>query len=341
MNESTRTSDFGTRSKSPSVVLTATSAPFKHSPVVYLHKGFPREEMAALYVAADVLAVTSLRDGMNLVAKEYVACRADEQGVLVLSEFAGASDELRRAVLVNPHDINGMKSAFLAALNMSEAEQRQRMCAMRKVVNHADVKRWSDSFLRAVQTQETSRKILEEQREDSIEHNGPVFLPTGVDAALRRLANESELLVACDFDGTGRAPIVPRPEEARVLPRAEEALQVLQQSRGVTVALISGRSFESLAATGVHLDGRAVSGSHGAELMWPGETSPSAPALSADERHLLDQLKADLSALTGAVAGSTLEEKPFGFAVHARNVTDPHAAKWSLKPPKRSGSAKV
>ena len=173
----------------------------KHSPVVYLHKGFPREEMAALYVAADVLAVTSLRDGMNLVAKEYVACRADEQGVLVLSEFAGASDELRRAVLVNPHDINGMKSAFLAALNMSEAEQRQRMRAMRKVVNHADVKRWSDSFLRAVKTQETSRKILEEQREDSIEHDGPVFLPTGVDAALRRLADESELLVACDFDG--------------------------------------------------------------------------------------------------------------------------------------------
>ena len=81
----------------------------------YLHQSYPREEMAALYLAADVMLVTSLRDGMNLVAKEYVACRYDESGALVLSEFTGAADELTGAFLVNPHDIEGMKDAIVRA----------------------------------------------------------------------------------------------------------------------------------------------------------------------------------------------------------------------------------
>ena len=83
--------------------------------ISYLHSSFPREEMAALYRAADIMVVTPFRDGMNLVAKEYVACRYDDDGALVLSEFAGAADELRQAYLVNPYDINGMKAKMLEA----------------------------------------------------------------------------------------------------------------------------------------------------------------------------------------------------------------------------------
>src|SRR5689334_10744764 len=86
-----------------------------YHPVHYLHQSFPREEMAALYLAAHVMLVTPLRDGMNLVAKEYVACRNDESGTLVLSEFTGAADELAGAFLVNPHDIEGMKDAIVRA----------------------------------------------------------------------------------------------------------------------------------------------------------------------------------------------------------------------------------
>ena len=88
--------------------------------ISYLHSSYPREEMAALYRAADVMVVTPYRDGMNLVAKEYVACRYDDDGALVLSEFAGAADELRQAWLVNPYDINGMKSALLEAYQADE-----------------------------------------------------------------------------------------------------------------------------------------------------------------------------------------------------------------------------
>src|SRR5689334_7375003 len=118
-----------------------------YHPVHYLHQSFPREEMAALYLAAHVMLVTPLRDGMNLVAKEYVACRNDESGTLVLSEFTGAADELAGAFLVNPHDIEGMKDAIVRAAHTSPAEARRRMRAMRKRVREHDVARWAASFL--------------------------------------------------------------------------------------------------------------------------------------------------------------------------------------------------
>jgi trehalose 6-phosphate synthase len=117
-------------------------------PVIsYLHTSYPREEMAALYRAADVMVVTPYRDGMNLVAKEYVACRYDDDGALVLSEFAGASSELRQAWQVNPYDLNGMKAALMAASRADARDRQRRMRAMRKTVRQADVAAWAKAFL--------------------------------------------------------------------------------------------------------------------------------------------------------------------------------------------------
>ncbi len=115
--------------------------------ISYLHSSYPREEMAALYRAADVMVVTPYRDGMNLVAKEYVACKADDTGALVLSEFAGAAAELRQAWLVNPYDINGMKQALLAAYGADEKERTRRMRAMRRTISQHDVAAWAKAFM--------------------------------------------------------------------------------------------------------------------------------------------------------------------------------------------------
>jgi trehalose 6-phosphate synthase len=115
--------------------------------ISYLHASYPREEMAALYLATDVMVVTPYRDGMNLVAKEYVACRYDNDGALVLSEFAGAAEELRQAWLVNPYDINGMKTALLDACRADQREVTRRMRAMRRTVSQNDVAAWADSFM--------------------------------------------------------------------------------------------------------------------------------------------------------------------------------------------------
>jgi trehalose 6-phosphate synthase len=127
--------------------LNGTHATISHSAVAYLHHGYPREEMVALYLAADVMLVTALRDGMNLVAKEYVACRLHDDGVLVLSEFAGAADELKNALLINPHDIEGLKEAMVAAARMPRREQTTRMRALRRRVHDNDVAHWSTTFL--------------------------------------------------------------------------------------------------------------------------------------------------------------------------------------------------
>jgi trehalose 6-phosphate synthase len=115
--------------------------------ISYLNASFPQAEMAALYVASDIMVVTPFRDGMNLVAKEYVACRYSEDGALVLSEFAGAAEELRQAYLVNPYDINGMKAQMLDAYRAEPKELTRRMRAMRRTVAENDVANWATNFL--------------------------------------------------------------------------------------------------------------------------------------------------------------------------------------------------
>ena len=122
-------------------------------PIQYLHASYPREEMAAMYRAADVMVVTPLRDGMNLVAKEYIATRWDNRGALVLSEFAGAAAELKQAYLVNPHDINGLKQKMLEAINASGRETSRRMKALRKQVMENDIDRWAGDFLTELNAQ--------------------------------------------------------------------------------------------------------------------------------------------------------------------------------------------
>lgn len=121
--------------------------------VQYLHSSYPREEMAALYRAADIMVVTPYRDGMNLVAKEYVACRFEDDGALVLSEFAGAAEELRQAWLVNPYDLNGMKAALLEAYRADDKELTRRMRAMRRQVSQHDVAAWAASFMTELEDQ--------------------------------------------------------------------------------------------------------------------------------------------------------------------------------------------
>ncbi len=116
--------------------------------VHHLRQNLPIEELTALYVAADVLLCTPLRDGMNLVAKEFVASKSDGSGRLVLSEFTGASNELKQAIQVNPHDLDALAGAIDEAVNMDDAEARRRMRLLRNAVKKHDVYDWANSFLK-------------------------------------------------------------------------------------------------------------------------------------------------------------------------------------------------
>jgi trehalose 6-phosphate synthase len=117
-----------------------------HPVVTYIHRPVPKSELTAFYVAADVMLVTPVRDGMNLVAKEYVASCTDGEGALVLSEFAGAAAELRQSYLCNPHDLEGVKDAIMAAVNEPKDDRRRRMRALRRQVLGNDVHAWARRF---------------------------------------------------------------------------------------------------------------------------------------------------------------------------------------------------
>jgi trehalose 6-phosphate synthase/phosphatase len=116
-------------------------------PVHYSYESLDRNELVTYYRAADVMAVTPLVDGMNLVAKEYVTSRTDNRGILLLSEFAGAARELTEAMIVNPYDITGMAEAMWQALHLDPEDQRARMTRMRDRLRRHDLKSWTRTVL--------------------------------------------------------------------------------------------------------------------------------------------------------------------------------------------------
>jgi trehalose 6-phosphate synthase/phosphatase len=273
-----------------------------HQAIAYLHHGYPREEMVALYLAADVMLVTALRDGMNLVAKEYVACRFDDDGVLLLSEFTGASDELRQAVLVNPHDIEGLKDAMVEAVRMPKRERARRMRALRKRVRDNDVANWSARFLETL----TGSGIIRPG------------VPDPLRAALTRIAETERLLVALDFDGT-LAPLVDRPEDARATVRARAAIERLATADDTRVAIVSGRALESLNQVASPPDGTLLSGSHGVELQL--DAGVATIDLRDAELAKLERLSSIVEEVADGAEGAWIERKPAGLALHTRRLS--------------------
>lgn len=200
-------------------------------PIVPIHRAFGAAELRALYRAVQVMVVTPLRDGMNLVAKEFVASRTDERGVLVLSEFAGAAAELTEAILVNPHDIDGMADAFNAALGLSDAEQQRGMCAMRDRIRRADVHRWAVEFLAALEILPTVTRPTRN-------------LPADASAVLQA-ARAPSLALLLDYDGT-LVPLVADPIAAGPDASLRALLLALAERPGVEVHIVSGRDAASL-----------------------------------------------------------------------------------------------
>lgn len=308
-----------------------------HTPVVYLHRGHTQEETVSLFLAADVLAVTSLRDGMNLVSKEYVACRLDDTGVLVLSEFAGAADELHESLIVNPHDIEGLKSALMRAIHMPKAEQKRRMQMMRLTLGQNDVARWADRFISAVDEMAEApvEYVIPEPMDGVSASDAP--LPDDLMSELERLASAPEIIVACDFDGT-LAPIVPRPEDARILPEALNALEALGRHAGTQVVLLTGRALSSLREIFPESTRWATAGSHGAEFdpgvhhhLYPQGMGPLLDGeLSPVELSRYELLVRRLNRALGTEPDVQIEAKPLGVAVHVRRVRDPERAEELL-----------
>ncbi len=210
---------------------TASSVPIHH-----LYRSLGESEVAALYRAADVMLVTPLRDGMNLVAKEFVATRDDEDGVLVLSEFAGAAAELGGAILVNPHDIDAVASRIADALTMAPPDRRKRMRSMRERVFRADVHHWLDSFVTG----------LKRASADRVAHSVAYSSDEEIAELVTRAKDAEDLTVILDYDGT-LMPFYGAPADAAPDAEILQLLQTLAARPRTSVHIVSGRTRSSLA----------------------------------------------------------------------------------------------
>jgi trehalose 6-phosphate synthase/phosphatase len=199
-------------------------------PVHYIFRGLQESDLVALYRAADVMLVTPLRDGMNLVAKEFVASRTDGDGVLILSEFAGAAWELPEALQVNPYDLDGSAEQYYRALVMPREERRARLAPLRTRVHTFDVHRWVASFLECLAEITPAEPRL--------------GATAGVAATRRalaaRLAETEALLLLLDYDGT-LVPFTPTPELARPDEALLGLLRALAARPETEVHVVSGR----------------------------------------------------------------------------------------------------
>lgn len=284
------------------------------TPVVYIRRGIPRSDLVALYAAADVAWVTPLRDGMNLVAKEYVACQKDAAGVLVLSEFAGAAAEMGEALLVNPYDSERSAATLERALELPESERRERMAALYKRVLRNNVFAWAERFLRELETSA-------ESRQHGPRHPDP--LPGAELIAAWRGARRRVLLL--DYDGT-LVGFAPRPADALPPPELLEQLQRLAGRPGDLVAIVSGRPRQELDAWFAATPGLWIAAEHGALIRDPdaGQWQTLRPALPAEWKARVLPV---LEHFVDRTPGSLVEEKEYALVWHYR-MSDPEFGDW-------------
>lgn len=273
------------------------------TPIHLLHRSVDATTLAALYRAASVMLVTPLRDGMNLVAKEYCACRPDEDGVLVLSEFAGAAAELREAVLVNPYDLDATAEAIRRALEMPKAEQYARMHALRATISGTNVDDWAAHVLgdlqHSVPAQRTPQPLAEETP------------PLG--DALQAFRSAARRLLFLDYDGT-LVPFAPMPDLAFPDEDLRALLAQLAADEATEVHVLSGRSRVSLDGWLGNLP-LTLHAEHG---FWSRERGGAWSSVSPAPIEELRAVEAAMSAVARRTLGSFVERKGASIAFHYR-----------------------
>jgi alpha,alpha-trehalose-phosphate synthase [UDP-forming]/trehalose-phosphatase len=281
--------------------LNATYGTERWQPVVYVSHPLPPAALAALYRMGDLCLVTSLQDGMNLVAKEYVACQLDLRGVLVLSQLAGAAEEIPWSIPIDPRDADGVAEALQEALSMSPESRARRMQSLRAQVARRDVYRW------ASQQFQLADQLLRARRPARwlFAHRATVGW---------RIGQAQRVAAIFDFDGT-LTPLVDRPEDAVLPPRVRSLLARIAAHPRALVAVISGRSLADLEAR-VALDGICYAGHHGLQTSDPAWGPPSEAAACT----LLAGCCAALTRRLAAIAGAVVEDKGMTATVHYRHV---------------------
>jgi len=291
--------------------LNSKYATINNIPVHFIHKSVEFSELCALYSLADVALVTPLIDGMNLVAKEYLICQQQRNGVLILSEFAGAAQELPNALIVNPYNIDEVARAIKQALQLSEEQKHKRVEPMKERVIKFDARYWAQSFFHDLNARADEKEPPSVTQEVSPETLDPFI-------------GASQAAFFLDYDGT-LAEIKKRPEDA--LPDAEikDLFGRLEAAKNLDVYIISGRKKEDMDRWFARNDFNLI-----AEHGYYYKHHNAAHWIVFDTRADLlwkDRIIDVFQLYTGMTPGSSIEEKTSSVVWHYRN-SDPEFGTW-------------
>lgn len=282
-----------------------------YTPIFYLYRTLPFKTMVAVYNIADIALVTPFRDGMNLIAKEYIASKNNNKGVLILSEMAGAAKELGDAIIINPNDINEIENALQTALSLSEDEQIKRNKAMQKRLKSYNIERWGKEFF-------NSLKEIKKLQEDRLIN---LLTPQVEQKLISDYFSGKKRLILLDYDGT-LVSFASTPEEAIPDDNLLNLLQALSKQKRNEIVIISGRDKNTLQKWFGDLDISLVA-EHGAWIRAKNRSWHTIEPLNIEWKK---DIRPIFKLFVDRTPGSLLEEKEFSLVWHFRK-TDYNLAK--------------
>lgn len=275
------------------------------APISYQFQNRPFSEIVALYARADIMLVTPIRDGMNLVAKEYVASKKNRGGVLILSEMAGAIDEMPEAISINPNNADSVCEATHQALTMSIKEQKRRLTAMQERLSVVTVQNWGKEFMNDLEM--VARRASSSPRALSL---------TQKQRLVTRYRTAKHRLIILDYDGTLRGFVkTPSPIAAAPTLRIWRILKTLSDQPNTTVAIVSGRTKRALSSWFVGLP-VVLAAEHGAWKRYDKKWQQIDSGFKKDKK----RIRAVMEKYTERTQGSEIEEKDHALVWHFTNV---------------------
>lgn len=275
-------------------------------PIIYNYGHLPFPELLALYTACDLALITPLRDGMNLVSKEFVASRKDRRGVLILSEMAGASRELTEALLINPNDVTEMASAIRTGMEMSPEDQHNRLTEMQDRISHYDVYTWAADYF------DELNRIKRLQLEFEIKFLDNV---TKINL-LNSYAGAGKRLFLLDYDGT-LVPFSKLPAQAVPGHGLLETLSLIAENPSNQVCIVSGRDSNTLETWFAHLPVTLIA-EHGAKVRHPNGAWTTELAGTSNE--WMQRTEKIMQEYTNKCPHTFIEKKQYSIAWHYRNA---------------------
>lgn len=280
------------------------------TPIWYFYRSMPFNNLIDLYTSSDVALITPIRDGMNLVAKEYIATRTRGDGVLILSEMAGASKEMNEALLINPNNFEEIANTLKQALEMPLAEQKKRITILQKRLKRYSVEKWAEEFMKSLlATKEVDPVLVSKKWDNTIETNM---------LSDYKKANKSLLLL--DYDGT-LAAFKNNPKDAFPDQDLYTLLDTLNAKNNTDVAIISGRDQATFNAWFGQKDYTLIT-DHGVWLKTP---SKNWEALEHLKNDWMENILPIFETFVDRTPGTFIEKKEYSLAWHYRKA-DPELA---------------